>query len=322
MTLLAASLFATALAVAPLDCVRPDTPALSAICADPSLRAAENSLRAAFNALLERTPPASRAALQLRWDKHSQHASCLQSAETREDCLRASIDAERSRLSGTALSGPGPAAPMVAEFYGRVSTGRFAGLAILTPRFADPKRPGERIVNRAVQQFVRDRAYSLPAGWPAGSDRTYGVDGAISFASPDFISIRLFLDYPNGDNPHSTGRTVAVNQKLNDGRPTTFSDLFADSAPAKIATYCKKQDDERVAKILAEMVRLGIPSTEDPTISDRDIVPIAGQLENWVFDFQGATVFGLTEATQKKLECRLTAAELRPLLASGVKIWP
>lgn len=322
MIMLAASLFATALAVAPLDCARPETPAYRAICDDPSLRAAENSLRAAYNALVERTPSASRPALSKLWDRFQNRDNCLLREDQRDKCLRQSIDSQRLSLTGAPLGGPGPGAPTLAEYEGRVMSETMAGMNVLLPRFVTPKRPGERIVNRAVGQYFRTRTYPRKPDWPLGIDLAYVIEGSITYATPSFISVSVLQYLPDPKTGRATYTVTGVNQLLDANRPTAFRDLFAADAPPKISASCEVYYEGLMRQTQAEMSRLGVPATDTLRVDIARIAPQLELLENWVFDPQGALVGASWPGPDKLLQCRLSVAEIKPLLAAGVTIWP
>lgn len=315
MTLVATALFVTTASLAPLNCMAPDTPLASAICADPSLRAADNSLIAEYNALVQRTPKASHAALaRVRAEMETTRALCLVNRTVMSECLQDLTDKQRLRLSGAPFSGPGTGSPIDAMFIGREASLRTPSYRVLLPVFVAPKQPGARLVNRVLARYFRDAPVRRTAWrWPSDSIE-YSVTGEIAFASPTFVSVRLMTSQPDEDGV-PLRRAFGLNQRLDAGVPTRFSTVFAQDAVARLTPICKAKIDEHARDLFAD-----IPLASRPVIDSAALARAIGDLESWIFDASGAQM--VFQQGANRFVCELGSADIKPLLAEDVKIWP
>lgn len=322
--LLAAALISLSFAAVPakaFNCAKASTDVEKAICADPALKELDDALGRAYAGVRAASDAPEQKMLarsQKRWIKVREY--CGQAEEGIGVCVRRVTEERLRLLAGAAETGPGTEGELIPVFLVQDGTEKVYDLDIAVLRFADPRVPGEKTLNRIASDIL-DRAKLGPHG-----EDTFGriyaqQDGlSISYASPDFMSV-MHSFWGDTGGAHGNGGVQNFNIDMATGRVLEIGDVMPESAMAPLATRCRGQ-------IIAEKTRRLPGEPYDPgTDSFLDNGVIAehlATLSRWSIRADTVTItfdsYAIGSYAEGPYACEFATAEIRAMAIDGAPI--
>lgn len=236
------------------DCAKAESTIEMAICADAKLKAADDSMAAAYERLwrdYEKSERAALAGLQRRWLKEREDRCDRQSGAKIAACVLAATEERRRFLAGEPESGPGAGGRMVPVFaFQQGDDVENYDIAISLLKFADPRSPGEKLFNEIIAEAATERPEGETYDEPADNPFEYHVNMTLAYASPKFLSARIGAWSQNGTG-HGYYATTTTNLDLVRGALVKAEDWFDEVAISILKAECivqiaaqKKADDE------------------------------------------------------------------------------
>ncbi len=314
---------AAACPVAAADCTHLKDAVDKAVCASPDAKAADEGMVKAYDRLkagLDRTAAASLLKNQRGWLADRKQA-CPENGETEAACLIRWSNARRDWLDGTPAQGPGlpgALAPLVIAKDG--AKGHWSqGIALF--RFRASATPGEVAFNAAIDKAVAAMPDRMD-GAGGGDHGTWSLKGTLTWASPDFISLRVDASEFAEGAAHGMIWTQNINVDLKAGRQIAVGDLIAEDKLRDLEAVCLSQIRTQLAGVYRDS---GSDPDKDPQTRDelkadlagmrKDVAKITADAGHWTFDRDGAVVSydqdALTAHAAGSFECRLPLAQLQ-----------
>ena len=272
------------------DCNKASTRTERAICADPTLKAADDAMGAAYSAVRHSLQGSEASMLQLaqkRWLKLRDDRCASDSGQDLTSCLLKFTEERRLLLEGSPVSGPGAGAPIVPVFIQQEGSTKLYDVDYTLLRFADPQMPGQKLFNRELNAIAK----KAPLG-PQSGDVMEGMQLSaiasteLSYASPKVISSAISIWSFDG-GAHGNGGLTNVNIDLTGGRNITFDSLFDPADKEPLVLSCRQQiKDQKVAKMDGEEFK----PADDPNYQESTIDEHVGDLSRWTFTSEDAVV--------------------------------
>lgn len=319
------ALLVSAPAAAAFDCGKAQTPVEKAICADPKLKAADDTMTGAYAKLKESLEGAEKDALrisQLRWIK--QREGCdYDGATDVPECVRDSTDKRKALLTAHPETGPGDGSDLTPWFVQKEGKKGGWDIDLNLVRFAEPQSAGESLFNREAEALavpaLLENSTLGTATLKVEKDKIYakGVSLTPTYASKRLISA-LAEGFDDAGGAHPNGWSYAINISLDEGRRLTYGDLFGREVTGILAKLCSDQ------LIAARKVR-----TQDTTVSleeGADIVILAHikDLERWSFRADQASIlfdaYEIGSYAEGPYACVMQMAKLKTLAIPGAPL--
>jgi uncharacterized protein YecT (DUF1311 family) len=280
-----------------------------AICHSPALGKADAAMNAALAALLAAATPADAQVFrdsQKYWlDDRDTDCDSTDDAGTpaKPAKLAACIqkeDAERLRFfTGAPAEGPGATdriVPIMREGQG----------FIWSFRFADPKTPGETLIDQKLDAAV--------AGLHIGklgddSDYTDSFNADLKYASPVFLSASVDGEHVSPGGTNNQQFDYNLNVDMQSGKLLTTADAFAPPTVAKLQQQCTSERRDYLKLIASE-------SAADQAADRKKLNDMVADLSQWSFGASAALV-NLDPGDEDPYICHFPYKTLRPLLQPG-----
>jgi uncharacterized protein YecT (DUF1311 family) len=315
-----ASLLLTAGAAAqPMpECRQAKTEADKAICGNPELAAADKRMAEAYAAFRAQLPPEQQKALladQRRWITRRQAACGDKSADALVQCLIGETESRRRLLAGEGPNGAPGAPRIVAGLFHEARKGRYE-ISIEYPQVLTPHGPATTAFERAAHAIAFGKAAvaeyrEMEPPHATGAENFYDATYAVSYLDSRLVSLVFTIStFTGGAHPNS-GRTSLIFD-LAAGRELSLADLVADP---------KRATDEIAARCRAKAEKEDWGLFDDP-----DFPAVVGDVATWAPDKDGVVIlfdpYSVAPYVAGLHECRLSYAELAPLLKSGGPLPP
>lgn len=300
------------------DCAKAKSPVELAICAAPSLKAADDRMSAAYAALRGASDEAQRAAWrgdQRDWIER-RDGICTYYDEQQQPaldrtCLERMTEERTRELSATPET-EGPGAPRFLPVLTRVDDeAAQISVSILRPRAVDPAMTE---LNAALEQAADASEADI-----GGGEGPYGrtVSYRILYASAAFVSVFFDIyEYTGGAHGMSYGR--AVNFLPAAGRALAFDDFIDEAGRKALIPLCRDS-------IAAEKRERGVPEELiAPSLTDEALGDGIEVLPAWSFDAKGARIrydaYALGAYAEGAYDCTIGWAALKPHLKPGAPL--
>jgi uncharacterized protein YecT (DUF1311 family) len=312
-------LLATGAAAQPMpECRQAKTEAEKAICGNADLAAADKRMAEGYAAFRAELPPEQQKALladQRRWITRRQAACGGKSDDALVQCLLAETESRRRLLAGESPSGAPGAPRIVPGVFHEARKGRYE-ISVEYPKMLAPRGPAATAFECAAHAiaFGKDAVADYRAMEPphaAGAENFYDVDYAVSYLDARLASLVFTIStFTGGAHPNS-GRTSLIFD-LAAGRKLMLSDLVADP---------KRAIDEISARCRAAAEKEDWGLFDDP-----DFPAVVKDVTGWAPDKDGIVIlfdpYSVAPYVAGPHECRLSYAELAPLLKPGGALPP
>ena len=307
------------------DCGKAGTAVEKAICANTTLRDADDAMSAAYAKLKDASDAAAKESMrisQLRWIRRRENCSSDLVTDL-NDCIGEETAKRQAMLTATAATGPRDGSDLTPWFVQKEGKKGGWDIDLNLVRFAEPNSAGEALFNREAEALATpaliENSTLNTATIAVRKDQIYAKAVSLSptYASRTLISA-LAEGYDDTGGAHPNTWRRAINIALEEGRHLNFSDLFAREATGIVAKVCNDQ------LVTARKVR-----TEDKTIDleeGADIVVLAHvkDLERWSFWADHAIIsfdpYEIGSFAEGPYECRLEMAKLRTLAVPGAPL--
>lgn len=258
------------------DCGKAKTEVEKAICASPDLKALDNDLAAAYADVKAALPPAEQKMLvrsQRRWI--ARRENCGEVEEGVAACITGYMKDRLSLLSGRPESGPGADGQLLPQFIVQDGTAKSYDLNLAVLRFTDPQTPGEKTLNQLADKVLRAAKLGPHGEDTEGSVYADGEIWSLTYASPEFISVRSDY-YEDRGGAHGMYGTMNINIDMATGKQLILADVLTEPSAAILALECRRQ-------ILAEKQRrLQKAGDNDPvTLDDAAVAEQVRNLASW-----------------------------------------
>ena len=304
--LLVAGLMFVAPPARAIDCTIAESDTERAICADPTVLAADKAMSAAFSAVEASEPKPAQKVLadnQSAWIE-SRDINCgtgddgtkLSGAQLSQ-CLLGETEARQRFLSGQPEEGPGDPDQIIPTVVEGVD-----GTFIESFHFAAPKTPGEKLFNALVAKELK-----LVHVAKNEDDYTDDFSMVLTYASPQLISAHIEGTDLKPTLAHPMPYARQINVDLTSGKALTFADAFAPEALPELQQSC-----------LPQVVAYTSPdgnSAIDQRVADVNLA--VGDLNQWQFGATKATVAFYAYADEIHASCSFDYTKLRPMVKPG-----
>jgi uncharacterized protein YecT (DUF1311 family) len=311
-------LFIVLVASAPVhafDCAKASTDTEKLICSDDTLKQLDSSMGQAWTRsreLIGKSDFKSLLANQRAWLKARDERCSYGSNEERVKCLAEMIAERTGILSASARSGPGAASVMVPFAHQRAGSKKAYEISISGVRFADPKLPGEKAYNDAVDELIKQAPFNENIDFESPGTLTYESAIELQYASAGLVSA-LVSTYRYDGGAHPNHYSSAINVSPQAG-VLTFDKLFLKNAQSELAHACKEAlYNESGEEPLSPMQRQDMLFAEYvEAIADAVV-----KMTSWTFGDEGAKIhlspYEVGPYASGSFECRLPMKLLRRL---------
>jgi len=298
-----------AFAQASFDCSKASTASEKAICADPTLAAADKALGDAFTVLFKKLPVAQQTALkadQASWVTNRDGGCFQMTGDTLTQCLLTATTQRTNFLSGVGDNGPANAPPLTPTYFDQSKKNAY-DITIAYPQFAPPV--GVKF-NTAVKDpiFGKDAVKQYEAPPPAGmpGSNFYQVTYDATYLAPQLLSVTLqFGGFAGGAHPDNWRVGLLWNPASDTA--VALGDFLADPEKAvpAVSALCKAQ---------AEKDDWGL-------FDNPDFDAVVKDTKSWAVDKDGVTImfdpYSVAPYVAGPHDCRLSYDDLKDLLKPG-----
>lgn len=304
------------------DCAKATTPVEKAICADESLKQADDGLEKSYAEVRALSSKAERKMLALAQKKWiaAREAACAKPGNGQSGCIRSMIEERLKLFSGQALSGPGVPGRIIPVFIVQEGSETQFEIDQTLFRFADPQTPGEKRFNAITEEIG-----STPILGPHGQDangQVHAAEGAmvLTYAGPRLISIEHSF-YSNTGGAHGNGGSQNFHIDPQSGRDYWIGDFLSGEAANHIRRQCREQ-------IIAQKKALPDNGNYDPAsdsaLSDEVIAEHVATLAAWSFRQGEARIrfdaYAVGAYAEGSFECLFPMDVLKPLALPGAPL--
>ncbi len=303
------------------DCAKAESRVEMAICADAELKSADDAMAAAYEKLwrdYEKSERGALAGLQRRWLKEREESCARQSGAKLTACVLAATEERRRFLAGEPESGPGTGGRLIPVLAFRQGDDvKNYDIAINLLKFAEPRSPGEKLLNEIVAEAATERPEGETFDDPSDNPFEYHVDMELAFASPKFLSARIGRWSQDG-TAHGYCETTTTNIDLVRGALVKVEDWFDDAVIATLKAECvaqiaaqKKADDE------------DYDPPSDPFYSEAIITDRLQSSSDWTFWADKASIDfhdDLAAPSAGQYSCDFTVERIRSLAKPGAPL--
>ena len=223
------------------DCATAKTVVEKAICADPELKTADDTMTAAYEAVLPKLGADQQGALkanQEAWLKLREDNCAME--EGRKECVLERTTWRAKYLGATAESGAGLAAAPLPFVMTRLKSPTQCSADVSLHKFAAADTAGEKAFNAAVDKLMT----GAEADWggrdqdlPPDLECSYSLDSTITYGSPDLISSSVMF-YMFGGGAHGMYGRTPITVDLKTGQAFNPADRFDKAALGTLAAAC------------------------------------------------------------------------------------
>jgi len=313
-----------------IDCEKAQTEVEKAICADPTLKATDDAMAAAYEKLRSTADAAKDTAnkealriSQRRWIAQREGCAYAGALDV-PGCITASTTHRLAVLTARPEAGPGDGGELSPWFVQKEGKNGGWDIGFDLVRFAKPGSAGEELFNRKVEALLAPALIETSTLGTATEkvrpDRiyAYAVSLTPTYASKRFISaLAEGFEDRGGAHPNSWARVINVD--LADGRVAGFGDLFPREAGGMFAKLCTDQ------LIATRRARTGDATINLEEGADEIILPHVRNLEDWSFRAGGATIlfdpYLIGAYAEGPYSCDLDASVLKAQAWQGVGWW-
>ncbi|MFO0991402.1 MAG: lysozyme inhibitor LprI family protein [Hyphomicrobiales bacterium] len=272
------------------DCNKASTKIERAICTDPTLKATDDAMSAAYSELKHSLQGNEASMLQLaqkRWLSMRDDRCAAESGQELTTCLLDFTKERRLLLEGAPESGPGAGARIIPVFIQQEGGPKKYDVDYTLLRFADADTPGQKLFNRELDAIAKKAPLGRQnADVMEGMELSAIASAALSYASPKVISSAITLWSFDG-GAHGNGGLTNVNVDLVGGRNITFDTLFDPADKEPLVVSCRQQiKDQKTEKMDGEEFK----PADDPNYQDSTIEEHVGDLSRWSFTSENAVV--------------------------------
>ncbi len=239
-----AAAFVYAPPAAAFDCAKASTRSEQAICADPALKAKDDAMTSAYQAVMARLDDEQRVALkalQIQW-LTSRDAQCEGGEQSAfAACVEATTVHRLNYLTATAAGGPGLAkAPLPWALFRKQSKTECEGSAALYRFGHDAATPGEKAFDAEMEELragVVEAAGARETSPDFEYDCFFNVEARLTYASPDLAAANVNIEtYSGGAHGMYYERSVVID--MDRARALAFADVFPDVAKPALIEAC------------------------------------------------------------------------------------
>lgn len=312
--LVSALLVAATAAAQPMpDCRQAKTTAEQAICGNPESAAADKAMAQAYATLKGQLPPEQQQALladQRRWTTRRTATCGDKSDAALVKCLLAQTEARRRFLAGEGPNGGSGAPRIVPGVFHEAHKGRYE-ISIEYPLMLTPRGAAAEAFERAAHDIVFGKDVvkeyrEMERPMAAGAENFYEAGYEVTYANPRLISVVFSIGtFTGGAHPNS-GRSSLIFD-LAAGHPLALADLVDNPEHAidEVSRRCRAE---------AEKEDWGL-------FDDPDFPAVVKDVGSWAVEKDGIMIlfdpYAVAPYAAGSHECRLSYAELAPLLKPG-----
>lgn len=312
------------------DCAKAKTANEKAICADAKLKAADDAMSAAYDAVMPKLAADQQAALkanQIDWLK-SRDDYCA-APEGLTECLMDKTTSRLNFLSGKPASGPGLSGPLLPFIVAKKQTETTCASDVSLHKFTKPNGAGETAWNAAIDKMIKqagDENGVRDSTPEAPYDCDWSLEGELTYGSPDLIAASVNF-FAFGGGAHGIYGKLPLVIDLKSGKTPVFADIFPDTAKAELIKICtagiraekeKRYQDIGDAETTKELLA-GLD--QNMTDSADALAAGVGDFSNWIVYEDRAEVYfppyDLGSYAEGDYACAIPKAELKKLGKSG-----
>jgi uncharacterized protein YecT (DUF1311 family) len=298
---------------AAFDCNKAATAAEKAICGDPTARAADAAMAAAFSQRFATQSPSAKRTLiaaQGRW-LQQRDRNCMD-AKPLAACLAQESARRRAFLVGEPEAGPGAPGRPAPVFRIEDGSKSKADIDLQLLKYPAAATPAERAFNTAVDTLVG------PLDEPQPNDPSPGGYAherlmRLVYASRKLVSAHLWA-YEDTGGAHPNSFTGNVNLLVAQGREAKFADLLDARGAQTVFALCRKQVIAAKKARMGADFRLGPDDLKELT---KNVAEATSKLDSWSFGPDKATVtydpYAVGAYVEGSYECVMPYATLKPL---------
>jgi uncharacterized protein YecT (DUF1311 family) len=167
---------------AAFDCTKTQSPVEKAICADATLKTADDAMVAAYLGLRDSLNGQGRKPLavsQSKWVKSREDSCGHQQGSELTSCVLSETDERRRLLLAEPESGPGAGSRLMPVFIQQTGDPHHYDVDYTLIRFVKPKSPGETLFNAQVNKLAKGAPLEREAE-AAPQDMTYAAFRAMA----------------------------------------------------------------------------------------------------------------------------------------------
>lgn len=328
----AAALAAASALTAPaaaFDCAKASTDAEKFICSDPGLKAKDDAMGAAYEALKASLSAAQAAMLaenQKAWI--GRRDGCVYGTpEQNAECMNAVYDERVALLSGKPESGPGLATPVSPYFKFVKQTKTVCGEDSVLLKFgAAATRPGEKAFDDMMSKITGMAGDETPEPVPDSELGCESQNNAIlTYGSPKWIAARLFYyGYYGGAHGNFAEESFVVD--LDTGKRAEFADWFEPLAVEALLPGCATQIEARKREMWGDVD--GGPDAAALKQEMKDAEPqireALGDLSSWMVYADKVEVYfppyAVGAYAEGSFSCTFDTADIKKLSKGGAWI--
>ncbi|PNG26415.1 lysozyme inhibitor LprI family protein [Methylocella silvestris] len=270
------------------DCAKAATPIEKAICANPTVLAADEAMTKAYDGLADSLKPEHRQALlisQRRWLEQRANLCVSEDGKAVDSCLVEKTADRRAFLAGEPQSGPGAPPGFAPLFIQHVGKPGEYDINVEALKFVDPKRPGEILFNQKVGSLLDEVPPVRDKDIRDGQTYSYWLEVTAPFASEKFVSGHTELyDYSGGAHGNTQTSNFAID--LASGRELAFADMFDEAAKQPFEDSCLAQIKAQKHEKLPDVTLSGDEIAE----LEKAIAVSTAELKEWSFTATSATI--------------------------------
>lgn len=335
--LLSSAALAATISLAPaaeaFDCAKASSDTEKAICADPTLQAADDAMSAAYAALLPKMSgdqPAMLKANQIAWLKQREsNCGWQEEPAERTSCLLDMTTQRTHYFTGTSISGPGAGEGALKPYLVSRPFGSGKCSADVALYHLDEGAGAETLnawVDNLAAVMEGDYGSYEQGDLPDSMQCDYGATGSLTYASPDLIAMNVTISmFGGGAHGNMTATSITLDRKT--GKAIAFDEVFSETALAPLAALCtegiKAEKLERFKDYGGTPAEVEKQVAEDLANYATTIEDAVGDLSNWLIYEDHAEVFfapyALGSYAEGTYQCALPKAELQKV--AGVKGW-
>lgn len=301
-----------------IDCSKATTSVERIICANPDAKASDDAMAAAYSALaaeLDATGRQDLLAAQRAWIAYRNDACGMSDAA----CVVAMTDARTAQLTATPER-TGPGAPLfIPRQVWQAGTPKTYQVDIAYPQAHPASTPALAALDRALEAAAAadSDVYLAPLGpddfTPPGQ-MEYQLTYRIAYADAAFVSVGYDV-YAYGGGAHPNSWTVAVNFRLDEGRPLTFADMFDATGAAALRKICRRQ-------ITETKTENGVPADLIASdVTDEALDAVLQDPTKWVFEAPGLLInfdsYAIGSYAEGPYACTIDSAVLSKIVRPG-----
>ena len=306
------------------DCSKASSKVEKAICADDTLKAADDAMSKAYGDvrnLIGDKEKKSLAMSQKKWLKGRDDRCGGEEDARLSSCILDQTESRRRLLTAEPETGPGPKTVMVPVFIQQQGERTHTDVDYTLIRFAKAVSKGEKLFNAQVDAIAKAAPLGKQAE-EAPEDMNYMSYAAMSlaYASERMISAPVDL-YSFEGGAHGNGGTNAINVDLKAGKLIESGDIFDAKAQGELKTDC-------LAQILAQKKEKWegeeYKPSEDPNFQEATVGEVLAGMTAWTLRADKATVtfdaYVVGSYAEGPYYCEFPMEKLRGMAKAGAAL--